>query len=107
MPWTVQLEKIDGIRASEQVICPSRILPLEDAAFSIIGYIDPDNDTVFTSVQMIPFLKEWSRIESRAAELGQADVWRATADLANRCKDDIDPWGIYLELTENLAPGSK
>jgi hypothetical protein len=95
MPWTVRLEEIDGIRVSGQVICPSEILPLEDEAFSIIGYIDPDNDTIFTSVQMIPFLKEWSRLESRASELGHADVWRGIVDLANRCKDDID---IYLRF---------
>lgn len=95
MSWTVQLEKIDGIRMSEPVICPSEILPLEDETFPIIGYIDPDNDTVFTSAQMIPFLKEWSSIELRAGEVGRTDVWRDILRLVSRCAGDID---LYLRF---------
>ena len=95
MPWTVQLENIDGTKASEYAVCPSDLLPLENCAFPILGYVDPDNDTVFSSVQMIPFLREWSLIRRRATELGQMDSWTFVHALALRCKGEID---LYLRF---------
>jgi hypothetical protein len=70
MPIKVALQTIDGKKLKEVVPTKAllnRLLPMRDARFPILRYVDPYSDTIFNGAQMYPLIEELDQLIKDAA----------------------------------------
>lgn len=91
MPIKVALQTIYNVKKQEIVpraALLDRILPIGDASFPLLQYIDEYGNTVFNGRQMPQFLKEWDVIVGMAESGDDRKVLLEIRDIAVRCKDE-------------------
>ena len=89
----VYVEHIDGQRQSDTAFLDhiEALLPgawEEERPF--LSSIDPYGDTLFNSVQMRQFLREWASIEARVVTEPQRQTAAAVARMARQCANGLD-----------------
>ena len=109
MPWTVILqdwlvfrelsevpEKLEDepLTSEDCVLLGFDRLPTGNSGFPILGFIDPDDDCAFSGFQMLPFLSEWDRVQSKFAN--DPRLWERVRALAQKCYDNRND--LYLKF---------
>ncbi len=98
MGLTVVLEtergqRLDAIDDPTNIL--HRLLPShDDETYQLLRFIDWYGDTVFNLLQIDTFLKEWSRLRSRAHAPEELELLLRIEKLARRCKDEL----LYLKF---------
>ena len=90
MPISVALQNIHGKKYKELVpdnVLLDRLLPIGDARFSYLRWIDPYGNTIFNGMQMYPFLDELDRLASEIPGEEERHVLRELRELAIHCRD--------------------
>ena len=89
MPIKVALQAIDGRKIKEFLPTKAllnRLLPMGDARFPMLGYVDPDSNTIFNGAQMYPLIQELDQLISDAAG-EEKEVLTSVRELAVHCRD--------------------
>jgi len=89
MPLWVVLQGIDRTRRLDEAF-PSktvleRLLPLGDASFPMLGFIDPYGNTLFSGVQMQLFIPEWDRLTESVTDDDDQKFLLKVREMAERC----------------------
>jgi hypothetical protein len=64
-----------------------RVLPIGDARFPMLRYIDPDGNTIFNGQQMYPLLEELDRLVEEVSSEEGKDLLAQIRTLAIHCRD--------------------
>jgi hypothetical protein len=90
MPIKVVLQTVDGKKLNEVVPTKAplnRLLPIGDARFSILRYVDPYSNTIFNGVQMYPLIEELDQLIKDAASTEDKSILAGVHELAVDCRD--------------------
>jgi hypothetical protein len=90
MPIKVALQTIDGKKLKEVVPTKpllNRLLPMGDARFSILRYVDPYSNTIFNGTQMYPLIDELDQLIKDAANDEEKGILAGVRELAVHCRD--------------------
>jgi len=87
---TVALQTIHGKEIGEVTKTRGildRVLPIGDARFPMLRYIDPCGNTIFNGEQMHPVLEEIDRLAQEVSGEEEKDVLAQVRELAIHCRD--------------------
>lgn len=91
MPLKVVLQTADGKRLAEAVppaAALNRLLPIGDASFPLLRFVDPYGDTIFNGVQMQGVLPELNRLSQRVIDNQESEFLLIVNGMAERCKKE-------------------
>jgi hypothetical protein len=90
MPIKVTLQTIDGKKLKELVptgALLNRLLPMGDARFPILRYVDPYSNTIFNGAQMYPLIEELDQLIKGAASDEDESILARLRELAVDCRN--------------------
>lgn len=90
MPIKVAHQTIDGKKLKEVVPIKAllnRLLPMGDARFPILRYVDPYSNTIFNGAQMYPLIEELDQLIKDAASEEDKSLLAVVRELAVDCRD--------------------
>jgi hypothetical protein len=90
MPIKVALQTIDGKKLKEVVPVKAllnRLLPMGDARFPVLRYVDPYSNTIFNGAQMYPLIEELDQLIKDAASEEDKSILAGVPELAVDCSD--------------------
>jgi hypothetical protein len=92
MGLTIILQDERGRREGTPIEDPkgllNRLLPrTETDAFRYLPYIDPYGDTIFNSIQMEPFLREWREMRKNTSTADERAIVDSVEVIAVRCQE--------------------
>jgi hypothetical protein len=86
----VALQTIDGRKLKEVIPTKAllnRLLPMGDARFPILRYVDPDSNTIFNGAQMYPLIEELDQLIKDTASEEDKGILADVRELAVHCRD--------------------
>jgi hypothetical protein len=90
MGITVVLQTIDGKKLGSVTNTTGvldRVLPIGDARFPMLRYVDPYGNTIFNGQQMYPLLEELDRLAGEYSSVEENDLLAQVRELAVHCRD--------------------
>ena len=89
MPLSVVLQGIDRTRRFDQAFPANTLLedllPLGDASFPMLGFIDPYGDTLFSRLQMRLFIPQWDRVIRKITDKADVEFLSKVRQMAESC----------------------
>lgn len=91
----LQLEDEEGKRIDNLILDCWFLPSYEETDFPLLRFVDPDGDTIFNGLQMVPFLEEWERLKGRLRTPEDHVRWENGKRLAHKCNETA---GTFLRF---------
>lgn len=99
MPIKVAFQNING-KKFKQVLpgkgLLDRLLPIGDARFPMLRWVDPNSSTIFNSNQMYPLLEELGRLVKEADTQENQELLQGIRELAIQCRDSPQTYLAFV-----------